>query len=186
MLSDSELLAAMHAGELRMEPKPSSRTWLQPASLDLTLGSGVLVYGDALAPGECGVVDPRRGVENPQMHEVPCVGGVVYLTPGQFALASTAETISLASTLGARIEGKSSVGRRGLAVHITAGFIDPGFSGRITLELYNFTQFWMRLTIGMPICQLAVERIDGRVLKPYGSPGLGSAYQGQTGTTEGR
>lgn len=110
-------------------------------------------------------------------------GGSFVITPGSFVLAATQETVRLGHALAGRIEGKSSLGRLGLMVHSTAGFIDPGFEGQITLELSNLANAPMRLYPGMPIAQLAVFRMAGRVELPYGMTGK---YQGQTGPTPSR
>lgn len=181
MLSDTEIRAEVRGGGLVVRPALRDEQY-QPASLDLTLGGEFARYTPE--DGKAVMVDPRRGAPNPAMTTVgPGPDGAFYLFPKEFCLATTAEWVRLAPHLGARIEGKSSVGRRGLAVHITAGFVDPGFFGFITLELYNFTPYAIRLTPGMPICQLALERMVGEVARPYGSPGLGSRYQGQPSVT---
>jgi dCTP deaminase len=108
------------------------------------------------------------------------------LHPGKFVLGSTIEKVRLGHQLAGRLEGKSSLGRLGLLVHSTAGFIDPGFSGRVTLELSNVATLPIRLRPGMKIGQLGVLRLSSPVLRPYGSAELGSRYQGQLGPTESR
>lgn len=105
------------------------------------------------------------------------------LMPGQFILASTLEKIYIPVDLAARAEGKSSIGRRGVGIHVTAGLLDPGFEGTITLEMFNLssTAFWLKP--GMKICQVTFEKLETPARRPYGSEGLGSHYQGQQGVT---
>lgn len=106
------------------------------------------------------------------------------LEPKLFALGSTMEYIKIPSKYVGRVEGKSSWGRLGLAIHITAGYIDPGFEGNITLELYNFSHKTITIERGTTICQMAVEMLDNEPLKVYGDETLQSHYQGQTGITK--
>ena len=106
--------------------------------------------------------------------------------PGEFCLGRTMEWVELPDDVVARIEGKSSLGRLGLIVHATAGFIDPGWKGTLTLELNNLTRVPIRLHPGLPIAQLSFMALDAPAEHPYGSPELGSHYQGQTAATESR
>ena len=108
------------------------------------------------------------------------------LHPGEFVLGSTFEAISLPDDLAGRLEGKSSLGRLGLLTHSTAGFIDPGFSGHITLELSNVANLPITLWPGMKIGQLCLFRLSSPAERPYGSEGVGSRYQGQRGPTPSR
>lgn len=112
-------------------------------------------------------------------------GAPVSVRPGEFILASTQETVHIPATLVGQVEGKSSWARRGLLVHVTAGFIDPGFQGAITLEIVNLSSVAIYPRVGQRIAQLAVHRLDSRPEYLYGSPQLGSHYQGQATTTEG-
>lgn len=107
--------------------------------------------------------------------------GSPIMKPGDFALASTYEWVDIPTDLAARIEGKSSWGRRGLAVHITAGFVDPGFKGRLVLELKNLGNEEIILATYLPIAQLSFFQLSSRAARPYGSDGLNSHYQGQRG-----
>jgi dCTP deaminase len=107
-----------------------------------------------------------------------------WIEPGDFILASTAETVHLPDDITAQVNGKSSLGRQGLTVHVTAGFIDAGFEGTITLELANLSRRTILLEPGQKIAQLAFFRMDGPAMRPYGSEGLGSHYQNQQGPTE--
>lgn len=177
-LSDGTLRALMASEELRIDPAPRDEQ-IQPASIDLRLGSSFREFGP-----QATVLDPRK----PGNYSVGAplyadLDGAYLLRPGTFALGCTEETVGLSDALVARVEGKSSLGRLGLMVHSTAGFIDPGFHGRITLELFNLAPVAIKLWPGMLVCQLSVERLDRPAQRPYGSPGLRSHYQGQDGTT---
>jgi len=108
------------------------------------------------------------------------------LHPGEFVLAATVETLALPDDVVARLEGKSSLGRLGLLIHSTAGYIDPGWEGTITLELSNVANLPILLTPGMAIGQVSFMMMTTPVDRPYGSPGLGSRYQGQKGPTPSR
>jgi dCTP deaminase len=159
---------------IRVIPFDVSR--LQPASIDLRLGTEFVCFrasefidmADRLVPSY--PVDIGTGRDS-----------YFELKPGQLALGTTVERIHLAPRVWASIEGKSSMGRMGLAVHVTAGFIDPGFYGQITLELLNVGPSPIRLRPGLAICQVAFGECGTRALRPYGSPGLGSRYQNQAG-----
>ncbi|HEY1394975.1 dCTP deaminase [Roseateles sp.] len=161
ILSDVSLRAELAAGTLVIDPPPADEA-IQPASIDLHLGKQLRwTFGDTME------LNKRE----------------VWLSPGVFILAHTAEHVTIPRHLVAQLNGKSSLGRLGLAIHITAGFIDPGFSGQITLELHNYSQDAVRLDRGMPIGQLVLMRLTAPAERPYGSAGLGSHYQGQTGAT---
>lgn len=115
--------------------------------------------------------------------ELPEQLGFMYLQPGQFILASTLEKVHLPDWLVGRIEGKSTWARRGLIIH-TAGFVDPGFKGQLTLEMTNLSQEIISLKLGDRIAQIAFQRLDTPAARPYGSNGLGSHYQNQEGITQ--
>jgi dCTP deaminase len=148
-------------------PAPHN-TQIQPASVDLTLGNTFITY----APG-VQTVDSR----------VPCNDGIVWicdcftLLSGQFILATTHESVKIPNTMVGRVEGRSSLGRLGLAVHITAGYLDPGFEGKITLEIYNHFPRPVAIFAGQRICQLTFLELDG-----FGE--YRGAYQGQITTTQ--
>jgi deoxycytidine triphosphate deaminase len=139
-------------------------------------GARVDLAGDRLQPASVelclGAVAGHRWDDGPFL-----------LTAGGFTLASTAERVTIPPHLYAHLDGKSTLGRLGLVVHVTAGWIDPGFDGEITLELANLSAIPVRLVEGMRIAQLRFGLMEGRVVRPYGHPGLGSHYQGQTGPT---
>jgi len=174
ILSDTDVTAALNDSSLEIDPLMPDQ--VQPASIDLTLGDTFLAYSSPLW-----AEDVVLGASDtlPEMIES---AGPYRLTPGSFVLGSTVERVRLGSQLCAQVEGRSSVGRLGLAVHITAGFIDPGFNGRITLELYNFSQRTIVLTPGVRICQLSVQLCKSACSVPYGDPSRANKYQGQDGT----
>lgn len=172
----------MYSGAIRVSPFDESR--LQPSSIDLTLDNKFRVLQNKLHGVD--VIDVKD--DNSELMELVEVGPDDYLDlyPRDFALASTVESVSLNNAHAARVEGKSSLGRLGLAVHITAGFIDPGFYGQVTLELANMTCLPIRLYPGMPIAQIAVFQMAGPVGHPYGTAGTTSKYAGQVGPTASR
>lgn len=160
---------------------------LQPASLELTLAADVLMEVQVARRDKYG----NRHVEIRNEPLTLCLPQCapnhhVVLRNTDFWLASTAETVHIPDDVVGIVNGKSSLGRRGLVVHQTAGFIDPGFRGQVTLELTNVSRKPIKLTAGMPICQVVLMRMDGPAERPYGSPGLGSHYQGQKGPTPSR
>lgn len=176
MLSDRDLAAALDAGELRVDPLASGA--IQPASIDVRLGSSFRAFA-----ADPDVIDPR---EPPTMTVAPLEDdGCFLLMPGEFILGATHEVVTVAASLAVRYEGKSSIGRLGIQSHLTAGFIDPGFSGRITLELHSVLDRPVKLWPGMAIGQLAVTRLATPALRPYG-PARGSHYQGQLDPTPSR
>lgn len=178
-LCDRDLCHAYATNELIISPWKSAR--VQPASYDLSLSADFLVpnpraYGDR--------VSIRRSDERfPTYTAYTETVRPLVLNPGQFVLGRTEEWIEVGPALRARVEGKSTIGRLGLAVHCTAGYIDPGFKGHITLELFNMAPYSIELSAGAPVCQLAVEELSAIPERLYGAPGLGSHYQGQRGVT---
>lgn len=188
ILRDGSILAAMSRVEdpLIIDP-PFKPERLQPASLELTLAPDVLMetvvwrrdkYGYRSKTIEWKPATLCLPQCPPDHHRL--------LHPGDFWLASTVETVGMPDDLAAMVNGKSSLGRRGLVIHQTAGFIDPGFKGTVTLELSNVSAKPIRLTTWMPICQLVFMQMDGPADRPYGSDGLGSHYMGQRGPTPSR
>ena len=151
---------------------------VQPASVDLCLDNQFRVFSTHSLTH----IDPFSD-ENITQLVVLKKDERFVLHSGQFVLASTLEVITLPDTLIARVEGKSSLGRLGLQIHSTAGFVDPGFSGHITLELSNVATLPIELTPGMKVCQLSLMYLDLPAEVPYGSQSIGSRYQGQRGPT---
>lgn len=164
----------MATGQICISPFDDSR--VQASSVDLTLDNKfrVMTYKPEL-------IDLKE--DNSELMDLIEVDDYLDLDPGEFVLASTSEVISLNNAHAARVEGKSSLGRLGLLVHATAGFIDPGFYGEVTLELANLMPATLRLYPGMPVAQLCVFQMAGPCEHPYGSRGTTSKYSGQTGPT---
>lgn len=178
LLPDHALLDAVKTGRLGITPFDPNL--VQPSSIDLRLDSTLLAWTDTV-----GVVDPAVPQDLWRVRHVPD-GHTYPLAPGEMLLASTLEHVTLPDDLAARVEGKSSLARLGLAAHITAGFIDPGFTGHITLELVNHAPRPVLLHPGMRIGQLCVIPMAAPVARPYGGAGVGSHYQGQRGPTPSR
>jgi dCTP deaminase len=180
LASDRTLVGLKLAGALVVEP--SEPELLQPASVDLRLDRWFQVFQNHRY--DC--IDPR--LEQGELTELVETADdqPFVLHPGEFVLGSTLETITLDESIAGRIEGKSSLGRLGLLTHSTAGFIDPGFSGHITLELSNVANLPIKLWPGMKIGQLCVFQLTTPSSAPYGSSAYGSRYQGQRGPTASR
>ncbi len=173
LASDRTLASLIHRDRLSVQPTEDEL--LQPASIDMRLDRFFQVF----ATHRYSYIDPSK--EQPGLTESVEIedGKPFILHPGQFALGSTMETVTLDDTLAARLEGKSSLGRLGLLVHSTAGFIDPGFTGTVTLELSNAAGLPIHLWPGMKIGQLCVFALTESSNSPYGSAAYGSHYQNQ-------
>ena len=178
ILSDRDLKARILAGDIGIDPLDDPELQIQPASIDLRLGSRFVVYNLPRVP--CiDSKDPESVTGYTQ--ELDILGTDSFtLHPGEFALGSTVERVRVPPDLVARVEGRSSIGRLGVVVHATAGFIDPGFDGEITLELSNLGRCAVKLYPGMRISQVVFHTMTSPAERPYG-PGRGSKYQGQTG-----
>ena len=180
LLSDRDIKAEIDAGRVGLEPYEEGM--IQPSSIDVRLDRWFRVFENHRYPH----IDPAE--EQPELtREVqPQAGEPFILHPGEFVLASTYEVITLPDDIAGRLEGKSSLGRLGLLTHSTAGFIDPGFSGHVTLELSNVANLPIMLYPGMKIGQLCLFRLSSPAEHPYGSAKYGSRYQGQRGPTPSR
>ena len=180
LLSDRDLRAELHAGRVGLEPYDEGM--IQPSSVDVRLDRYFRVFENHLYPH----IDPAE--EQADLTRLVETGPdeAFILHPGEFALASTYEVITLPDDIAGRLEGKSSLGRLGLLTHSTAGFIDPGFSGHVTLELSNVATLPIKLWPGMKIGQLCLFRLSSPAEHPYGSAIYGSRYQGQRGPTPSR
>jgi dCTP deaminase len=180
LLSDRDLLAEIDAGALGLDPFDASL--IQPSSIDVRLDRYFRVFNNSRYTH----IDPK--VQQDDLTTLVEVDGedAFVLHPGEFVLGSTFESVTLSDSLAGRLEGKSSLGRLGLLTHSTAGFIDPGFSGHITLELSNVANLPITLWPGMKIGQLCLFRLTSPALHPYGSAEYGSRYQGQRGPTPSR
>jgi len=180
MLSDRDIVRAVAAGSIQIEPWDPAA--VQPASVDIRLDCLFRVFDNH----RYSCIDPsQEQAELTRPVEVPA-GQAFILHPGAFVLGSTHEVVTLGESVAARVEGKSSLGRLGLLTHATAGFIDPGFCGHITLELFNVATLPLTLWPGMKIGQLCFFEMSSPVEHPYGSSEAGSHYQGQRGPTPSR
>lgn len=180
LLSDRDISAQIDGGRVRLEPFEASM--IQPSSVDVRLDRYFRLFDNHLYP----FIDPAQ--EQPDLTRLVEVGAdeAFVLHPGEFVLASTLERVTLPDDLAARVEGKSSLGRLGLLTHATAGFVDPGFVGHVTLELSNVATLPIKLWPGMKIGQLCFFRLSSPAEHPYGSAERGSHYQGQRGPTASR
>jgi dCTP deaminase len=180
LLSDRDLKAAIASGELALSPYDEQM--VQPSSIDVRLDR----YFRVFANHRYTHIDPA--VEQDDLTEVvePAGEEPFILHPGEFVLGSTYEVIGLSDSLASRLEGKSSLGRLGLVTHSTAGFIDPGFNGHVTLELSNLANLPIKLYPGMKIGQICVFQLSSPAEHPYGSSIYGSRYQDQRGPTPSR
>jgi dCTP deaminase len=180
VLSDRTIKEQLASGRLGIDPLDSEA--IQPASVDLRLDRSFRVFRSTARP----FVDVREPVEDlTELVEIRD-GEPFVIQPASFCLGSTIETVTLPDDIVARVDGKSSLGRLGLLVHATAGYVDPGWTGRLTLELSNQSQMPIALYYGMRIAQVSFLQLTTPVDRPYGSPELGSKYQGQTGPTASR
>lgn len=180
LLSDRDLRASIDAGRLALDPYDPSL--IQPSSIDVRLDRWFRVFNNAKYTH----IDPATQQDDLTTLVETTGDDPFVLHPGEFVLGSTFEAVTLPDDLAGRLEGKSSLGRLGLLTHSTAGFIDPGFSGHITLELSNVANLPITLWPGMKIGQLCLFRLSSPAEHPYGSPVYGSRYQDQRGPTPSR
>jgi dCTP deaminase len=181
LLSDKDIRSQIDAGRVVLDPYDPEM--IQPSSIDVRLDKYFRLFDNHKYP----YIDPAE--EQPELTrlvEVTDEEAGFVLHPGEFVLGSSLETVTLPDDLAARVEGKSSLGRLGLMTHATAGFVDPGFSGHVTLELSNVATLPIMLYPGMKIGQLAFFRLSSAAEHPYGSDRYGSHYQGQRGPTASR
>ena len=180
LLSDRDIKAELESGRIGLTP--SEAEMVQPSSVDVRLDRYFRLFDNH----KYAVIDPAE--EQPELTRLievdPAEGFILH--PGEFVLGSTYEKVSLPDDIAARLEGKSSLGRLGLLTHSTAGFIDPGFEGHVTLELSNVATLPIRLWPGMKIGQLCFFKLSSPAERPYGSGATYSRYQGQRGPTASR
>jgi dCTP deaminase len=180
VLSDGTIRRLVDEGRIHIDPWDPGM--VQPASVDLRLGESFRVFHNFRVPA-IDLADPPTNLTE---HVVVEDGDPFVIHPGEFCLGRTQEWVELPDDLVARIEGKSSLGRLGLIVHATAGFVDPGWKGTLTLEITNLTRVPIILWPGKPIAQLSFMTLDRPAERPYGHPDLGSHYHGQVDATESR
>ena len=180
ILSDHSIKEGIAQGRIAMTPY--DETLVQPASIDVRLDSRFRVFRNY----KHSCIDPKAVQEDlTELVEVG-VDDSFIIHPGEFILGNTVERIKLGNDLVGRVEGKSSLGRLGLIIHATAGYIDPGFDGNITLELSNVANLPIRLYPGMKVGQISFFAMSTPADRPYGHPELGSKYKGQTAPTASR
>jgi dCTP deaminase len=180
VLSDRTIRAEIENG--RIEIDPFDPAMVQPSSVDVRVDRRFRVFHNS----RYAFIDVRQQMEDLTELVVVEDGRPFILHPGEFVLGQTLERVTLPDDLVARLEGKSSLGRLGLLIHSTAGFVDSGFSGNLTLELSNVANLPITIYEGMPIGQLSFMRMDGPVEHPYGSRDTSNKYQGQTEPTPSR
>jgi dCTP deaminase len=180
LLSDRDIKAELGTGRIGLEPYQPEM--IQPSSIDVRLDRFFRLFDNHKYP----FIDPAE--DQPDLTRLVEVDSdqPFILHPGEFVLGSTYEMVSLPDDVAARLEGKSSLGRLGLLTHSTAGFIDPGFSGHVTLELSNVATLPIKLWPGMKIGQMCFFRLSSPTERPYGSSEYSSRYQGQRGPTASR
>ena len=180
LLSDRDIRREIDAGRVRLEPYDAGM--IQPSSVDLRLDRYFRVFQNH----RYSHIDPAEEQDELTVQVEPKGDEPFVLHPGEFVLGSTLELVTLPDDLAGRLEGKSSLGRLGLLTHSTAGFIDPGFTGHVTLELSNVANLPIKLWPGMKVGQLCLFRLESPAEHPYGSAVYGSRYQGQRGPTASR
>jgi dCTP deaminase len=177
VLSDRDIRAEIEGGRIIIDPYVPEA--VQPSSVDLHLDRRFRVFRNNRYP----FIDVRE--EQPELTELVEIGGdePFILHPGEFVLGSTLERVALPDDMVARLEGRSSLGRLGLLIHSTAGYVDPGWDGNLTLELSNVANLPITLYDGMKIGQISFQRLSSPAEMPYGDPRLGSRYRGQRDPT---
>ena len=180
LLSDRDILSEIDSQRVALDPFDAAM--VQPSSVDVRLDRFFRVFENHKYPH----IDPAQDQPDLTRLVEPEADEPFILHPGEFVLGSTYEVVTLPDDVAARLEGKSSLGRLGLLTHSTAGFIDPGFSGHVTLELSNVATLPIKLWPGMKIGQLCFFRLSSPSQHPYGSEKYGSRYQGQRGPTPSR
>lgn len=179
LLSDRDIRAHVEAGKIALDPWDPNM--VQPASVDVRIDRYFRLFNNH----QYAVIDPAA--DQSALTSLVDVGNDPFvLHPGEFVLGATYEQVTLADDVAARLEGKSSLGRLGLLTHSTAGFIDPGFTGHVTLELSNTATMPILLHPGMKIGQLCFFQLSSAAEAPYGKGARGSRYQGQRGPTASR
>ena len=180
LLSDRDIKAELTSGRIGLDPLDLGM--IQPSSIDVRLDKYFRLFDNHKYP----FIDPREDQSELKRLVEVRDGEPFILHPGEFVLGSTYEQTTLPDDIAARLEGKSSLGRLGLLTHSTAGFIDPGFTGHVTLELSNTATLPITLWPGMKIGQLCFFQLSSPAERPYGAGAHGSRYQGQRGPTASR
>ncbi len=177
ILSDQDIIKYLDEGKISIEPLEDPGRQIQPSSVDLRIGNEFKGFRIIRKP----CIDPmdKSDLES-YMESFHLESGEAFIIhPGEFALATTHETVKLPDDLVARVEGRSSMGRLGITMHVTAGYIDPGFQGKITLEISNIGKMPVALYTGQRVCQIVFETMTSPSLRPYGHHERDSKYMGQ-------
>ncbi|WP_419918827.1 dCTP deaminase [Candidatus Poriferisocius sp.] len=180
ILSDRTIRSELESGRIEIDPLDDGA--IQPSSVDLRIDRHFRVFRNHTE----GCIDVRKNMDTLTEPVSIETDGVFVLHPGEFVLGSTLERVRVPNNLVARLEGKSSLGRLGLLIHSTAGFVDAGWNGRLTLELSNVATLPITLYAGMRIGQISFIRMTTPADNPYGSAEAGSKYQDQTGPAPSR
>lgn len=177
ILSDADIKKCLDEGKIIIEPLENPEMQIQPSSVDLRIGKEFKGFRIVRKP----CIDPMDNSDLESYMESFYIdeGEPFIIHPGEFALATTYETIKLPHDLVARVEGRSSMGRLGITMHVTAGYIDPGFHGKITLEISNIGKMPVALYTGQRVCQIVFETMTSPSERPYGHPERDSKYMGQ-------
>lgn len=177
ILSDKDIIKHLETGEIVIEPLENPEIQIQPSSVDLRIGNEFKGFKIIRKP----CIDPMDKIDIDSYMESFYItkGNPFIIHPGEFTLATTYETVKLPDNLVARVEGRSSMGRLGITMHVTAGYIDPGFCGKITLEISNIGKMPVALYTGQRVCQIVFETMTSPSEKPYGHPDHDSKYMGQ-------
>ena len=180
ILSDRDIRAEIDSGRIVIDPYLPDA--VQPSSVDIHLGNRFRVFRN----NRTAIIDPRA--DQPELTELVEISGdePFILHPGEFVLGATYERVGLPNDLVARLEGRSSLGRLGLMIHSTAGYVDPGWEGTLTLELSNVANLPIKLYDGMKIGQISFQRMSSPAEVAYGDERIGSRYRGQTDPTASR
>ena len=177
ILSDKDIIKYLEEGKIEIDPILDEKQ-IQPSSVDMRLGDEFKVFKVIRKA----YIDPKDEDDiSSYMEEITVPQGEAFIIhPNEFALATTAEYVKIPDDLVARVEGRSSMGRLGVTMHVTAGFIDPGFEGNITLEISNIGAMPVALYPGQRVCQIVFETMTSPAEVPYGHPSRNSKYMGQT------
>lgn len=175
ILSDKTIRAELKKGKLVIEPLGEKA--IQPSSIDLRLGYQFRLFTPSRRP----YIDPRNHIEDYSQNVEIKKDDFLTVHPGEFILGTTFERLEIPDYLVARLDGRSSLGRLGVMIHATAGYVPPGWKGHLVLEISNVGTLPIALYPEMRVCQVSFERLTEPAEKPYGSRGLGSKYQGQKG-----
>ena len=177
ILSDKDIKKHIQSGKIVIDPLKEPERQIQPSSVDLRIGNEFKGFKIIRKP----CIDPMDESDIESYMESFYIddGEPFIIHPGEFALATTYETIQLPDNLVARVEGRSSMGRLGITMHVTAGYIDPGFRGKITLEISNIGKMPVALYTGQRVCQIVFETMTTSADRPYGHPERDSKYMNQ-------